>query len=69
MQAWSRTSHKNVQSLLGYYWSDETVVHFVSPLMENGTARDFIKKYPTTNRIVLVRHIIRPLSFLTPTSA
>jgi serine/threonine protein kinase len=56
MGNWSRTHHENVQRLLGY--CTDIVPHvicFVSPWMENGHAREFIEKTPTTNRITLVR--------------
>jgi hypothetical protein len=63
METWSRTSHENVQRLLGYCTDiiPAKATCFVSPWMENGTARQFIKKYPNTNRIRLVRHITYPL--------
>jgi serine/threonine protein kinase len=58
MQTWSRSNHKNVQPFLGYCTFHDIIpgaICLVSPWRENGSAREFIKKNPTTNRLTLVR--------------
>jgi serine/threonine protein kinase len=69
MQTWSLTNHKNVQPLLGFCTDHDILpgaICLVSPWRENGNAREFIIKNPTTNRLTLVRthHISSSLSRL-----
>lgn len=50
---WSKAMHKNVQPLSGIIMF-QGHLGMVSPWMENGNLRDYIKKNPSTDRYRLV---------------
>jgi len=52
---WRRLAHPNIASFLGAVNCDTLPLCMVSPWMKNGNMTTFVKVYPCSNRLVLVR--------------
>ncbi|CAE7128010.1 unnamed protein product, partial [Rhizoctonia solani] len=63
LYVWSKCKHPNVLELLGVTHHRDQVA-MVSPWMENGDLRAFLRLYPETNRQELVRVFMMPRSNL-----
>ncbi|KIM71487.1 hypothetical protein PILCRDRAFT_82730 [Piloderma croceum F 1598] len=63
---WRQLSHPNVLPFYGIYHEDDnrTRICFISPWMENGTVREYIKQYPSVDRVGLILDIALGLQYL-----
>ncbi|KXN81451.1 Serine/threonine-protein kinase HT1 [Leucoagaricus sp. SymC.cos] len=63
---WAHMSHENILPFYGVYALDASTrkICLVSPFMENGSLRDFLRKHPTTHRLPLIQDVIEGLLYL-----
>jgi len=61
---WSTLSHPNVLPFLGLYNGPEHSVGMISPLMERGNIMDHLRRFPSTDRSLLIRDIASGLAYL-----
>ncbi|KDQ17830.1 hypothetical protein BOTBODRAFT_77749, partial [Botryobasidium botryosum FD-172 SS1] len=60
---WRRLNHPNILPFLGLP-SIDGLPHLMSPLMQNGTADNFVKKNPNVNRLQLLVQIAQGLDYM-----
>ncbi|KAF9511657.1 hypothetical protein BS47DRAFT_1143588 [Hydnum rufescens UP504] len=63
IRVWTRLSHPNIVPLLGFI-DEPHGPGMVSPFFAEGTALQFLKKYPDANREVLCLDVARGLQYL-----
>ncbi|CUA67887.1 Kinesin light chain [Rhizoctonia solani] len=63
LYTWSKTRHRNVLELFGLAYFRGNIV-MVSPWMEFGNLRDYLKQHPHINRLSVVIQVVEGLAYL-----